>query len=258
MPNYAVYCPRPSVTAWALARALGVRRLREVTRVRDNTWTIFNFGSSRNPLWNHGVSFVNTPEAVRRSISKMDTYAALKEAGIKTAIWTQDVARARQWEADGHRVLTRKDGLSQGRGILIGIHEGLGDDWFYVRVFPKTHEFRVHVGGGKAIDFVEKKAVLSQVQVDRTIRSHQNGWVMAHSNLSVTQEDRAGLEDLAIRAVEALQLDFGAVDLLATLNKESPRRLSTARICEVNSAPGITSPTTFDRYLSYFNGLMEE
>jgi hypothetical protein len=261
MPKYAIYCDRPSVTAALLSDTLGITRLRDtdpgthfkrMLKIRGEEWVIINYGTSYYPWWDLGVNWVNPPRAVATALSKIKTAQACEMAQVPHVKVTTDIDKANQWLAKGFRVLTRRDGLSQGRGIQEGVIEQ--PDVFYSRVFPKTHEFRVHVVGGKAIDFVEKKAPFNQeeIRVDRLIRNHQNGWVFAHSNLAVTEEDRVSLENLAIRAIKALELNFGAVDILACLNKESPRRVSNAVICEVNSAPGLSSPMTYMKYVEYF------
>jgi hypothetical protein len=191
------------------------------------------------------------------AVSKVSTYAYLDAARVPCVKWTDERDTAQRWLDKGHRVLTRKDGLAQGRGIREGIHD-LREGEFYTRVFPKTHEFRVHVGGGKVLDLVEKKAPLAEVQVDRLIRSHDRGWVFAHGNLSVIPVDADRLGDLAIAAIKTLGLDFGAVDILAILDKETPRRVSKAVVCEVNTAPGLSSITTLEKYLAYFDGIINK
>lgn len=267
MPNkFALYCDRPSVTAWGLAKSLGIKRLttrdpgteaKRMRKLRGQRWTIINYGTSVCPWWDVGVNYVNSPLCVANAVSKLSTYGILGLAEVPCVKHTLDRDVAEAWQKKGYRVLTRMDYLSQGRGIRQGIQD-LPENGFYARVFPKTHEFRVHVGGGKVLDLVEKKAPLAEVQVDRLIRSHDRGWVFAHGNLSITPEDQAAIGDLAIRAIKALGLDFGAVDVLACLDKETPRKVSKAVVCEVNTAPGLSSITTLEKYLEYFDGLINK
>lgn len=263
--KFAFYCDRPSVTCRTLAEQLEVLKLSDrdpgthtgrMRRFKGERWTIINYGTSYPPWWDCGVNWVNPPDSVKLAVAKLATHNRLKEEGVKSVRITDQIAVAQGWVDRGYRVLTRRDGLSQGRGIQDGIVEAPG--LLYSRVFPKTHEFRVFTGGGMALDFVEKKAPLSEVQVNRLIRSHDNGWVFAHGSLSVTPEDRASLEDLAIRATEALGLSFGAVDILACLDRGTPRRVSNAVVCEVNTAPGLTSVTTFQKFFDYFHSIINE
>lgn len=123
---------------------------------------------------------------------------------------------------------------------------------FYSRYYPKTHEFRAHVFRGKVIDFIEKRArpVEGLPPPDREVRSWSNGWVFSH-NLSVEESTLVPLKEACVKAVACLGLDFGTVDILAILEKtEVPRRMKSYRICEVNTAPGLESPTTIDAWVS--------
>lgn len=259
----AVYCARPSHTARAFATTLGVRKLgdddpgthiRRMRRLRGPRWTVINYGTSYVPWWDVGAKWINHPDSVKAALSKLATSAALAAKEVPQVRITTDRAVADGWVQRGHRVLTRRDGLSQGKGIREGVLD-LGPSMFYSRVYPKTHEFRVHVGRGQVLDFVEKKAPLAEVEVNRLIRTHENGWVFAHANLTCNEEDKTKMQNLAIMAIEALGLDFGAVDLLAIFDKREPRRLRSAVVCEVNTAPGIQGLTSFDKYLSFFNSL---
>lgn len=258
-----VYQTRPSDSARALREHLPARKVgSELTRIttrrlqRNRDGLILNWGNSQPPAWEvDGEAWLNRPEAVARAVSKFQTLTALANHDIDAVEVTRDPETARQWDAQG-RCLTRQDGLSGGRGIHHGYrHHNLAGpdeaDYFWARVFPKTHEFRIHVFKEQAIDFVEKKA-RQGAEVNRLIRSHDNGWVFAHDNLSVTAEDRETLEELAIEAVMALDLDFGAVDLLAILDKQTPRRLKKARVCEINTAPGLENTATIAAYVRAF------
>ena len=150
--KYAFYCDRPSVTCRTLARVMGLRKLDDSDpgthalrqrKMRGSGWTIINYGTSYPPWWDLGVNWVNPPDSVALAVSKLATYNRLKEEEVKSVRITDQIAVAQRWVGDGYRVLTRRDGLSQGRGIQEGIVEGPG--LLYSRVFPKTHEYRVFV-----------------------------------------------------------------------------------------------------------------
>lgn len=254
-----MYQTRPSESARLLRDALHIRRIgAELDRVtsrrlvRNGNRPILNWGNSTLPPWaERAGGWINRPETVAVAISKFRTLETLKNHDVPAVEVTRDEAVAREWATQG-RCLRRRDGLSGGLGIrevtLVG-GDALERGEFYSRIFPKTHEFRVHVFREQAIDFTEKKA-RQGVQSNRLIRSHENGWVFAHENLSVTPEDREALEELAIEAVVALDLDFGAVDLLATLDRQTPRRLKKARVCEINTAPGLENSRTVEAYIN--------
>lgn len=157
----------------------------------------------------------------------------------------------------------------------------------YTKYYPKTHEFRVHVfrqtvpsgaslpgvpgvHGYKVIDLTEKRNRVFEGQpdmeailkVNRIIRSHENGWVHSHRITPMQPGDLDKIKTASIRAVGALGLDFGAVDVLAILGPPEPligglndheeapivRPLKSFKICEVNTAPGLENEATITAY----------
>lgn len=104
---------------------------------------------------------------------------------------------------------------------------------FYVRYIPKRAEFRIHVAFGRIIKISQK------------IRTEDDGnhYVAWNYNNGYTFRDpevRDGRFAFAISAVEALGLDFGAVDCIIGTDER-------LYILEVNTAPGLID-TTADAY----------
>lgn len=256
-----VFCERGSSSAATLCRALrerGIRarRLRKCLAGLDPSTPIINWGSSSGVPDNA----LNGESAVRAAISKIETARILAAAGVPTVKVTTNVEEARSWLLKKRRVLGRLDGLSGGKGIteVTQITALDGDRFdFFSRYFPKTHELRVHVIGGKCVDLIEKRARMDY-SADRTLRSWENGWVFAHQTSLTEASDVDRIHTLALEAVKALGLDFGAVDILVTLlGPGTPtRRLITAVVCEVNTAPGLVSPTTINAYADGFKSLL--
>lgn len=229
---------------------------------------IVNFGATEIPAWvRKDMVFLNTPDAIRDSSNKYHTFVKLKEANVPHVRWSVDKEEAQKWLDKGHKVLARTSlSSSGGRGIVLaeGGNSGGGEPLvaapLYTRYFPKTHEFRVHVVNGKAVDLVEKKIRndLKEDHENRIIRNHRNGWVFAHDNLSFSSLDRSILESLGVAAIQAVGLDFGAADILACLDDNVPRRITKAIICEVNAAPGIENTVTQAAYVKGLNELIKE
>jgi hypothetical protein len=247
-----LFCDHPSRSCHILRKKikeLGYRARRLYVPhmgFRHVPGTVFNWGSLRCP-----VPSINPPEAIAKAVSKVECAKFLDEGDVPHIRISTDKQQADRWVRNGHKVLVRRDALSEGRGIRIYEGQDLGPGEFFTRVFPKTHEFRIHVIGDRAVDFAQKKSTDRLPHVGalwRLIRNYHNGWVFAHNDLVCNQEDKLAMEDLAKRAIKALGLTFGAVDLLATFNKETPRRLSRAVICEVNTRPGLENTCTIDAY----------
>lgn len=251
----AVWCPRPSRSARLLARALGVPRRRRDANVEG---VIINWGDSNYTglMYSRGRIY-NPPYPVRRAISKQRSYTIWHEAGAPWALSYKDQAGANDIvQQDGHagKWLKRRDGLSQGRGISVWQGEALEDNAFLVEYYPKTHEFRAHVVRGIPVDFTQKKW---RGEGDRSglVRSHRNGWIHAHNDLVVNEYDQCSMEDAAVEAVLLLDLDFGAVDIMARMDKGDPRRVRDFKICEVNTAPGLENTRTLAAYVRVFNNV---
>jgi hypothetical protein len=121
----------------------------------------------------------------------------------------------------------------------------------YTRYYPKTHEFRVHVWRDQIIDFTQKKLKGGpNDSANRLVRSHDNGWVHCHDNLSIGSADQESMGRSCAMAVSGLGLDFGAVDVLAILNDSETgvRNLKSFVICEVNTGPGLENNKTIEAY----------
>jgi hypothetical protein len=94
-------------------------------------------------------------------------------------------------------------------------------------------EYRVHSFLGKSIRAGKKVQGAEGVStVHPWIRSHDGGWHLAYDGFSSTKEMRK----LAKQAVEALGLNFGAVDIGKT-------REGKLIVLEVNRAPGLEGGT---------------
>jgi glutathione synthase/RimK-type ligase-like ATP-grasp enzyme len=98
------------------------------------------------------------------------------------------------------------------------------DGWYYSELFPTEKEYRVIVWGDEVITSFRKPLKGS---VEETVAWRKRNQ-MARSNPvfeDISQEDK----ELCIKAIKAIGLDFGGVDLM--ISKEH------SVICEVNSAP---------------------
>lgn len=217
---------------------------------------LINWGCSVAPLWLDNAVWINKPSAVNCAVHKSMTFTALTEAEVPCLEWTGLPPVALGWLDEGSRVFARLTETGRGGEGIVVVEPGqaLPKAPLYTRGFRKTHEYRVHVFNGKAIDVVQKKKTTQETgrNTVKHIRSYNNGWVFCHEDLDCDVGDyRAGLEAIGVRAVAALGLDFGAVDVL--VRDREGRRGEWSRkvvVCEVNTAPNITAPTTLQAYLT--------
>lgn len=194
--------------------------------------TVINWGCTQCPPVLRGVPVLNRWDAVRIATSKLATFKALAEAGVPHVDFTTSKTEATKWNVR-NKVLGRDlDHGSQGRGITVYQPGELTNNHkFYTKYYKKERELRIHVFQGRVIFEQEKLKKNGAENADKYVRSHDRGWCFAFHHLN----DRpvpAAVKDIAIQAVHALGLDFGAVDV-------GWNGKSGARVFEVNTAPGI-------------------
>lgn len=219
-----------------------------------NSHVIVNWGNSQPPTsWDCPNTILNNPTNVAIASNKLSTFENLFECEVSTPAWTINREEAVDWLNDRHIVICRtKLNAHSGDGIVIAkTIEDLVDAPLYTKYTKKRNEYRVHVFMGEVIIVQEKKRdaeVVDRTDAQALIRSHQNGWVFCREG--VVASDR--LKSLAIDAVNALGLDFGAVDIIYN------QHLDTYYVLEVNTAVGLSGQTLTDytnAFANYFRSL---
>lgn len=237
---------------------------RPKVRIPDNSF-VLNYGRSAWPIWyldarERGVVILNTPTAVGNSVDKRLTLELLSTRGVPTLDWSTDRTVAEEWAAEGHAVVVRHQVKGKkGNGIeLVSGTADVPDAPLYTKHYEKTHEFRVHIVNGEVIDYVQKKRMgkkkrdaLGLTDNDMLVRNHKRGWVFAHNDIIVSDI----VKRIALDATKALGLDFAGIDVLA---KVEDGNVVDAVVCESNSAPGMSSTTTFNAYAQAFAKLIGE
>jgi glutathione synthase/RimK-type ligase-like ATP-grasp enzyme len=166
----------------------------------------------------------------------------MEKAGVSIPAFTADPNEAQTWVDKGGVVVVRQLlCASEGKGISVIEKGGQVPRHapLYTRYIPKFDEYRVHVWDGQVIDIQQKKLRRGddEREADTRIRNAKFGWVFCREAVEcpevVTQE--------AIKAAKALGLDFGAIDIGHTRNR------NRATVYEANTAPGLEG-TTLERY----------
>lgn len=227
-----------SISAKALAAALGIKIMREAGPVFRNK-LLLNWGrSSASERVGPGCQFINLPKAVAIAAHKIKTFKLFSEKGIKHVPWTTDKAAAQAWKDQGHIVLARAvlTGHS-GDGItIVRANDDLPDVPLYTLYVKKNEEYRVHIFKGEVLDVQQKKR--KNGAEPSLIRSVHNGYVYCREGVVLADEAK----DLARAAVNSLGLDFGAVDLIKGKDGQF-------YALEVNTAPGLEG-MTIDSYVA--------
>jgi RimK-like ATP-grasp domain len=234
-----------SKSAKALADGLGARVItRKSNYIPSSTDKVLNWGCSSLPSW-WKESYLNIPISVGWACNKVTTLTSLTLYGVRTVEYTEYVTKAIDWVDNGYLVYARTNiSGHSGEGIV------LMTDRFnttlaplYTKFLDHDREFRVHVMEGTVIDAVEKVQRDPDTQADIYIRSNKRGWKFIRKVI-IPQD----VLDQAIKAVKALGLDFGAVDIgYKTIENK-------AYVFEVNTACGLQN-TTLDKYIQGFKNV---
>ena len=243
-----------SKSSRVLSRALNTRRVHPDRHYKPKpNHLIINWGSSHYPDWyNYTYNDVlNKPGYVALAANKRTTFNYFLASGVPHPEWTDDTECAQSWVDDGHRVYGRKTLTGHsGSGIILFDSETICSSMecpLYTKNIKAKHEYRIHIGTNGntkvVIDYQQKKKRNGHEGGISGIRNHTNGWVYARENIEVP--DVVTLA--AMRAVDALGLNFGACDIGYN------EREDKAYVYEVNTAPGLVG-TTLDKYVEYFKG----
>lgn len=179
---------------------------------------------------------LNNPRYIRPAINKLSTLELLSAADVPTPVWTTSRAKALDLQGAGGIIVARKSlSGSGGAGIVIAKDkEPIPTANLYTVHLRHKREFRVHVIRGQVVDVSEKRRRTDfQGEPNPLIRNLQFGWVFCHDNVQCPE----AVKRAAIKAVAALNLDFGAVDI-GYREKEG-----RAFVFEINTAPGIEGQT---------------
>ena len=254
MPTkYKVYPYKmTSGSAKALAKGLNVKRVyADGSYYHYNNHTIINWGSSTVPEWydiSKWYKWLNLPSKVALASNKLYTLAELDNASVSIPLYTTNINVAKDWIDEGRIAVCRKTLTGHsGQGIIIArSKEELVDAPLYTQHARHSREFRIHIFNGMVIDATEKKR-RSGGDADTLVRNHHTGWVYTREGLVVPPI----VLEQSTKAVQALGLDFGAVDVGYRERDEK------AFVFEVNCAPGITGQTLI-AYVDTFTKLLTD
>lgn len=208
---------------------------------------VINYGSSKLPEEVMKCRVINSPEAVSKASNKLLAFKAMAEYGVSVPRFTESPEEALGYGTE--IVVRHKLTGHSGEGIEIvewGTDE-LPEAPLYVQYVKKQQEYRVHIFDGEVID-IQRKARKHDVpdeEVNWQVRNLDGGFIYAREGVEIDEEPRLQ----ALAAVEALGLDFGAVDLIWN------ERSDTYYVLEVNTAPGLTG-TTLEKYVEAFKGVV--
>jgi len=222
---------RASEGARILARKLGIYRMPDPGLLRGGHHVI-NWGNTK---WGVPVAcrVYNRPECVAIAINKLTAFETMRQAGVPIPEFTTDKEVASKWKGG---VVCRKILTGSGGDGIVFSKQAVDiiPAKMYTRYVKKSREYRVHVFQGRVIGCKRKIKHKDKEVKDVHIRSHDNGYVYIVDPQNPPSQT---ILDAAVKAVSALNLDFGGVDIVWTSKNDK------AYVLEVNTAPGMTDMT---------------
>jgi glutathione synthase/RimK-type ligase-like ATP-grasp enzyme len=228
-----------SASAKALAEGLGILRINREKTSPIRNQAIINWGCSgfNRPMIN--CHEVNSFEAVATAANKLKAFDAMNNGHTSLPNYTTDKAaaaemmREHRWSIVERHTLTGHSG--EGIRIVDNPAELSDDAKLYVRYIKKVREIRVHVMNGCVIFAQEKKRKVEvpDNEVNWQVRNLAGGFIYANQDIVLEEIEK----NQAISAVQCLDLDFGAVDMI--YNSKEDRWY----VLEINTAPGLAGST---------------
>jgi glutathione synthase/RimK-type ligase-like ATP-grasp enzyme len=238
---FLLYHKTTRPTGRELARALGIPSGMENRRVIS---PMIRWGSA---IEHRAETLLNPREAILRSSNKLVALRKMKEAGVRVP----DVLLVPNYLAERPNGvwLGRKCHGMQGRDIQVFTPERPGElrgiD-FFSRYIPNRREYRLHVFRDKVIRVQGKYLDHPEQHTNQYIKNHEQGFRFRAPRNQLRPERT----EMAIKAVQAVGLDFGAVDVLIGED-------GLTYVLEVNSAPAC-SPRTAACYVAEFVRVAQE
>lgn len=198
---------------------------------------MIRWGISENEDLDYAINTMNSAGALKNSTNKLRALKIMKEAEVMCPTVWKNAADIERFPVLG-RDTYHHGGLDVVK-ILGSNVPALNDvsripkKDFYVEFIPSVHEYRVHVFDGQAIR-ITKKAFRGhnrggeEIDIRDNIRNDIYGWGMRAIQLDQCPPN---VVTQAINAVNALNLDFGAVDVIVSSVSQE------AYVLEVNSSP---------------------
>lgn len=197
--------------------------------------------------WGRYRDFSGCAHVLNRTpdFNKFEVLFTLQKCGLNVPkVWKSDD----DIEDCKYPIIGREFNHSKGTDIkLIRNKDELWENWeneesdYYMQLINKIAEYRVHVLGGKVPSIGKKKPKEGEEQ-DDIVWNDVRGY--KHIEYRKSGYIYPKLAEVGIRAVEALKLDFGAVDVIVDEHHK-------IYVLEVNSAPGLIERRA-DLYAEYF------
>lgn len=235
--RYLLYSRHGHRTGQRLAEYLGVPHGRDPPGERQDH--LLRWGTSQSVGYIPEIQTWNLKRAIENTTDKYNALRMLDERGIPVPPYSRDPSVLE------YPMLGRREQHARGNDINLVLQEQdiyESEAEYYVQYVPTKYEFRVHVINGDIVR-VAQKVPEGEGEYEPHIRNHETGWIFVNPRVDCPQKY------VAMGAVEALDLHFGAVDMIIGEDGD-------AYILEVNTAPSLND-TNLEIYGDEFAEMLE-
>lgn len=206
-----------------------------VEQLRERGVDVTTQRGSGNPIVSYGVHVpVGTVPVLNANAGRLDKFRELqrlRSANVSVPDFTQDVNMARTMLP----ILGRELRHMRGRNINL-FRERVGTAQFYTKYIPKNEEYRVWTYRGTPLALYQKvRRYPNRRRRLPLVWNWENGYAFDF----IHPDNRTGLQTellaIGVNAVRALDLDFGAADIIIGRDQR-------VYVLEVNTAPGVEGP----------------
>lgn len=208
-------------TGEVLGRALGIPHGTHAPQDRQDV--VIRWGS-RDPLqYRPSLFTLNPSNAIGRATDKLASLERMRERGVIVPPFSTNPRELR------FPVLGRNINHTRGTDIVFALQlrDVQGGSDFYTQYVPTAREYRARVVGEECVR-VSEKVLTDPDAYCPWIRNYENGYTFRSPSVRLN----AYQEALAVSAVKAHGLDFGAVDLVVGDDGHT-------YVLEVNTAPAL-------------------
>jgi len=237
--NFLLYGRHGHVTGAALGDMLGIPHGREMPDERVEY--LIRWGTSRRIRYIPSERTWNRRRAIEANADKFNSLNIMEAAGISVPPFSGSMFDLE------FPMLGRSSSHMQGRDLKLYLQprdiSPMGAPDYFVQYIPKKTEYRVHVIDNRVVKVSEKR-LTDESEYDQLVWNYETGWTFRHPSEPIHPHIYT-----SIAAVNALDLDFGAVDVLVSTDNE-------LYVLEVNTCPGL-SDNSLELYVEHLGRLID-
>ncbi len=253
--NWFIACNNfntPTARELAIKLGIGFGQRPKRSRTKIIRWGFSSDFENRR----HDTHYFPSNESIANCANKLSTLRILKEHDVSVPDFYTNETQLRNAE---YPLYSRRHYHTRGKDIVIVNNNeealrNLAQGRYLVESIPYKKEYRVHIFNDVVISCSKKyfrqqlwEELGSPAKKD-IIRNNEYGW--GYYDFEDIENCPQSVRDEAIKAVTALNLIWGAVDLIRTPDND-------IYVFEVNSAPGLRDARV-DLYANKFKELMQE